>query len=149
MSSIWAYEVTSMVTLDNLSPVTLNLTGPESGVTSSVVWGVGQLLDGSHTLIVSRAPGGTYVEVDAIMYVCRSHMAVYFVTHELVESLLIPAIPRTPQISCQPTPRCQIPQTLSRQVLNVSGSGGFASVYLFLHSSIPNWIIGWRVVPER
>ena len=85
--------MTSQVTLDDLTPVTVNLTGPAGAVTWSVVWGVDQLQDGPHSLVVSRAPNGTYVEVDAFVYVCRSHMAVYFVTHELVGSLLIQLYP--------------------------------------------------------
>lgn len=51
----------------------LNLTSPWGGennwnVSSAVLWGASHLSDTQHTLVMSMAPGGGYVEVDAFMY---------------------------------------------------------------------------------
>jgi hypothetical protein len=72
MSSLWQYEVTSQLTLDGDAPLLINLTSTVGGtdiVKSSVVWGVNQLLNTQHTLTVSMAPNGQFVECDGFMYV--------------------------------------------------------------------------------
>ena len=76
MSSLWPYPVTTQIALDGGPPITLNLSSSaaeiapsvEADVPSAVVWGESELLNTQHTLAVSMAPGGKYVEVDAFMY---------------------------------------------------------------------------------
>lgn len=75
MSPLWPYSVTTQLTLDGSTRVTLDLSGPgtdvngEETVRSAVVWGVSELMDMQHTLVVSMAPNGMWIEVDAFMYV--------------------------------------------------------------------------------
>jgi hypothetical protein len=74
MSSLFNHSVTTQIAIDGGPATVLNLTSPTGGgeiqvVTSAVIWGVNQLLNTPHTVVVSMAPGGTFVEVDAFMYV--------------------------------------------------------------------------------
>jgi hypothetical protein len=76
MSSLWPYPVTTQIALDGGPPITLNLSssaaksapGDDPDVPSAVVWGESELLNMQHTLVVSMAPDGEYVEIDAFMY---------------------------------------------------------------------------------
>jgi hypothetical protein len=72
LSSLFNHAVTSQITIDGNPAQLLNLTSPVGGggnqdVTSTVVWGVEQLSNAPHNVVVSMAPGGGYVEVDAFM----------------------------------------------------------------------------------
>ncbi|KIM88041.1 hypothetical protein PILCRDRAFT_814719 [Piloderma croceum F 1598] len=73
LSSLFNHPVTSQISIDGNPAQFINLTSPVGGggnqdVPSMVVWGVDQLLNVPHNVVVSMAPGGTYVEVDAFIY---------------------------------------------------------------------------------
>jgi hypothetical protein len=64
--------VTSQISIDGNPAQFLNLKSPAGGggnqdVASTVVWGVEQLSKAPHNVVVSMAPGGAYVKVDAFM----------------------------------------------------------------------------------
>jgi hypothetical protein len=76
MSPLWPYPVNVKLTLDStVSPDTLDLTdlsrpnggGPMETVQSQVLWGKSGLANTAHTLVVSRATGGQFVVVDALV----------------------------------------------------------------------------------
>ena len=71
MSSLFNHSVTTQIAIDGGPAKVLNLTNPagNQSVASAVVWSANQLLDAPHTVVVSMAPGGTFVEVNAFMYV--------------------------------------------------------------------------------
>jgi len=56
----------------------LNLTNPagNQSVASAVVWSANQLLDAPHTVVVSMAPGGTFVEVNVFIYSSDSNSTI-------------------------------------------------------------------------
>jgi len=73
LSSLFNHAVTSQISIDGNPAQFLNLTSPAGGggnqdVASTVVWGVEQLSNAPHNVVVSMAPGGGYVEVDAFIY---------------------------------------------------------------------------------
>jgi hypothetical protein len=69
MSSLFNHSVTTQIAIDGGPAKVLNLTNPagNQSVASAVVWSANQLLDAPHTVVVSMAPGGTFVEVNAFM----------------------------------------------------------------------------------
>ena len=76
-SPLWTFQVTTLVTLDSLPPVLLDLrdytqpldvNGPET-VQSSVVWSQTDLANTQHTLLVSVGPGQTLAILDTLVYV--------------------------------------------------------------------------------
>ncbi|KAJ3570642.1 hypothetical protein NP233_g4263 [Leucocoprinus birnbaumii] len=77
MSPLWPYAVGTQVQLDGQTPVELNLTDPNPAspningaetVQSSVVWGSGPILNGSHILTISKNPSLRFAVVDTIIY---------------------------------------------------------------------------------
>ena len=72
MTSLFNHSVTTQISIDGYPAQVLNLTSPVGGggiqdVVSTAVWGMDQLLNVPHNVVVSRAPGGTFIEVDAFM----------------------------------------------------------------------------------
>jgi len=77
MSPRWPYQVGVQVSVDGSQPIAVNLKdpdrtrndgGPET-VSSAVVWGSGELENGTHVLNISFLPGKQFAAVDAIMCV--------------------------------------------------------------------------------
>jgi len=76
MSPQWPYTVNTLLTLDSNSPVVLAMTSSNTepigavgpNVITQVLWGQTGLSDTEHTLVISLAPGGRYIVVDALMY---------------------------------------------------------------------------------
>ncbi|KIM82423.1 hypothetical protein PILCRDRAFT_461899 [Piloderma croceum F 1598] len=74
MSSLFNHSVTTQISIDGNPAQVLNLTSPAGGgaiqdVASAAVWGMDQLSNMPHNVVISRAPGGIFVEVDAFMCV--------------------------------------------------------------------------------
>jgi hypothetical protein len=75
MAPLWPYNVTTVVTLDDGPPQLIQMTDPLNSepvdslptVNSTVLWGQSGLADAQHTLVMSLAPGGMYVIVDALV----------------------------------------------------------------------------------
>jgi len=78
MSSLFNHSVTTQIAIDGGPAKVLNLTNPagNQSVASAVVWSANQLLDAPHTVVVSMAPGGTFVEVDAFIYSSDSNSTI-------------------------------------------------------------------------
>jgi hypothetical protein len=83
-SPLWTFQVTTLVTLDDLPPVLLDfrdntqpldINGPET-VQSSVVWSQTGLENTQHTLLVSVGPGQTLAVLDTLVYVLLSASSV-------------------------------------------------------------------------
>lgn len=75
MSPLWPYAVAAQIALDSFPPSIVALEdfshttdgGPET-VNTSVVWSQTGLVNGTHNLTVSFAPGSLYVALDALIY---------------------------------------------------------------------------------
>ena len=74
MAPLWPYNVTTVVTLDGGPPQLIQMADPHNSkpdgsnptVNTSVLWGQTGLENVQHTLVMSMAPNGTYVIVDAL-----------------------------------------------------------------------------------
>jgi hypothetical protein len=75
MAPLWPYTVTTEVTLDGgppqliqmIDPLLSEPVGSQPTVNSAVLWGQTGLPDAQHTLVMSMAPSGMYVIVDALV----------------------------------------------------------------------------------
>jgi hypothetical protein len=75
MAPLWPYTVTTVVTLDGGPPQLIQMIDPLNSepvgsaptVDSAVLWGQAGLADVQHTLMMSMAPSGMYVVVDALV----------------------------------------------------------------------------------
>jgi hypothetical protein len=78
MSPLWPYVVTTLLSLDDASPVLVDLqdyslppnSSPSETVQSTVRWSISGLTDTTHKLVAStHPPAAGWVEMDGLMYV--------------------------------------------------------------------------------
>jgi hypothetical protein len=84
LAPLWPYDVNTSLTLDKSDPIVINLTDPNNDtapfgslptVQSQILWQQSGLDNIEHNVLLSLASGGTYIAVDALMYVSLNLLA--------------------------------------------------------------------------